>query len=276
MKPGGAPEGSRAPPPFLPEPILSETLWKRVGVCDWGLLLSWELLIHVEGVVVHHKGHEHGQEPGDELHLLGQEKTHKWSCSVPHPSPAHLTSVFPGHQPKGLSLLPISQHPTLLTSLAPQTLSRKPQKQSHPSPVTILGSLKTWLSIMSHAPWPRASNLSSRRRSGLSYGKARASARVHPGLPPPPKSLVAQQGPCAAARSISFAPRLHMPTIHQEHVHSLGQHRPGHRLPTLTHPRRALTLGSVSWPTSSCRCLTVLSDRVLMAKGSHRIMDRSL
>lgn len=38
----------------------------------------------------------------------------------------------------------------------------------------------------------------------------------------------------------------------------------------------ALTLGSSSWPTSSCRCLTVLSDKVLMAKGSHRIMDRSL
>lgn len=79
---------------MLLEPILSETLWKRVGVRDWGLLLSWELLIHVEGVVVHHKGHEHGQEPGDELHLLSQEKTHKWSCSVPHPSPAHLTLSF--------------------------------------------------------------------------------------------------------------------------------------------------------------------------------------
>jgi hypothetical protein len=37
-----------------------------------------------------------------------------------------------------------------------------------------------------------------------------------------------------------------------------------------------LTLGSVSWLTSSCKCLMVLRDSVLMAKGSHRIIDKSL
>lgn len=37
-----------------------------------------------------------------------------------------------------------------------------------------------------------------------------------------------------------------------------------------------LTRGSVSWLTSSCKCLMVLRDSVLMAKGSHRIMDKSL
>lgn len=37
-----------------------------------------------------------------------------------------------------------------------------------------------------------------------------------------------------------------------------------------------LTLGKVSCPTRSCRCLMVLKAKVLMAKGSHRIMDKSL
>jgi len=37
-----------------------------------------------------------------------------------------------------------------------------------------------------------------------------------------------------------------------------------------------LTLGKVSCPTRSCRCLMVLRAKVLMAKGSHKIIDKSL
>lgn len=58
-----------------------------------------------------------------------------------------------------------------------------PSRWSPPDPVTILGSLKTWLSIMSHAPWPSASSRSSRRRSGLSCREMQASA-AHPASRP--------------------------------------------------------------------------------------------
>lgn len=37
-----------------------------------------------------------------------------------------------------------------------------------------------------------------------------------------------------------------------------------------------LTLGKVSCPTRSCRCRMVLKAKVLMAKGSHKIIDKSL
>lgn len=37
-----------------------------------------------------------------------------------------------------------------------------------------------------------------------------------------------------------------------------------------------LTLGKVSCPTRSCTCLMVLKAKVLTAKGSHRIIDKSL
>lgn len=37
-----------------------------------------------------------------------------------------------------------------------------------------------------------------------------------------------------------------------------------------------LTLGKVSCPTRSCKCLMVLKAKVLMAKGSHKIIDKSL
>lgn len=60
------------PPQHCPGVLLGETFRKRVGVRDWGFLLSWKLLIYVESVVIHHEGHEHWQELGDELCLLAE------------------------------------------------------------------------------------------------------------------------------------------------------------------------------------------------------------
>lgn len=54
---------------------------------------------------------------------------------------------------------------------------------------------------------------------------------------------------------------------------AVSQPRAQLRLGTLA---AMLTLGKVSCPTRSCRCLMVLKAKVLMAKGSHRIMDKSL
>lgn len=143
------------------EPILGETLWKRVWVRDWGFLLGWELLIHVEGMVVHHEGHEHGQEPGDELHLLGQEKTQNWSrtapplsCTVPHPSPTHLTSIFPGRHSKGLALLPTSRDPTLLIFLGPTDPIEKAADTTPPQSHYHLGLLEDL--AVNHVPRPLA------------------------------------------------------------------------------------------------------------------------
>lgn len=63
---------SPASPKHCPGVLLGETFRKRVGVRDWGFLLSRKLLIYVESVVIHHEGHEHRQELGDELCLLAE------------------------------------------------------------------------------------------------------------------------------------------------------------------------------------------------------------
>lgn len=117
--------------------------------------------------------------------------------------------------------------------------------------VTILGSLKTWLSIMSQAPWPRASSLSSRRRSGLSCrgtGPQRllTGAALTPHLPTP--CIHAQQGPGAVALL-----RLQAPCARGVCVLLPGHHSPGCQWSTSTCPSRrqcgqprALTLGSIS------------------------------
>lgn len=54
---------------------------------------------------------------------------------------------------------------------------------------------------------------------------------------------------------------------------AVSQPRPQFRLGTQA---AVLTLGKVSCPTRSWRCLMVLKAKVLMAKGSHRIIDKSL
>lgn len=51
--------------------LLGESLGDAAGVGDGSLLLRGQLLIHSEGVVIHHKGHQQGQEPGDQLDFLG-------------------------------------------------------------------------------------------------------------------------------------------------------------------------------------------------------------
>lgn len=66
---------------MVPEPavgearhLLGESLGNGAGVGDWSLLLRGQLLIHSEGVVIYHKGHQQGQEPGDQLGFLGGRK----------------------------------------------------------------------------------------------------------------------------------------------------------------------------------------------------------
>ena len=92
------PPGARqpGPAPALPAALLGEALRQRVWVCDRGLLLGWELLIHVEGVVIHHKGHEHGQESGDQLHLLGSRPKSCRKPCLPATHPLTIPSRGPG------------------------------------------------------------------------------------------------------------------------------------------------------------------------------------
>lgn len=57
--------------------LLGESLGNGAGVGDWPLLLRGQLLIHSEGVIIHHKGHQQGQEPGDQLGFLGGREENK-------------------------------------------------------------------------------------------------------------------------------------------------------------------------------------------------------
>lgn len=114
----------RHTPPVPAQPILGEALRERVRVRNWGSLFRRQLLVHIEGVVVDHEGHERGQEPGDQLHLLCQKAQERsarprlcpaWTLSL-----AHLPrSTFSRRQPEGLSLLPTPETPPSLVSLGP-------------------------------------------------------------------------------------------------------------------------------------------------------------
>lgn len=51
--------------------VLGESFRNGAGVGNWALLLRGQFLIHIECVVIHHKGHQHGQELRDQLSFLG-------------------------------------------------------------------------------------------------------------------------------------------------------------------------------------------------------------
>lgn len=100
------------------------------------------------------------------------------------------------------------------------------------------GSLKTWLSIMSHAPWPRDSILSRSIRSELSCLKKKYTN----------KNVLIYK-----FQNLNWTTTL-----------------------ALIKTAKSLTLGKDSWLSSSCRFRMILKTKVLQANGSQRIIERSL
>ena len=130
------------------------------GVWQRTLLLTWKLLFHSEGVIINNHWHHGRQEAGHYLQILraGAEED-KWmstTCS-------HFIYIC-------FNEMTMKMNPFWTTYSQTLAVTKKPaQIQLRWSTVrTNRGSLKTWLSIMSHAPWPSDSILSSSIRSGLS------------------------------------------------------------------------------------------------------------
>lgn len=213
------------PHPPRPTTAPGKTLRKRVWVGGRSPLLRGELLVHVEGVVVHHKGHEGRQELGDELHLLAQEGR-ELDLPQPHLCPVLLlaTILMPAPSPsqENCAKTPAKSHYHLglLEDLAvdhiPGPLAQRQQpKQQEEVGAVLWGNRKS-------APAPRASL--------------------------PPTSSVAQQGPGAAASHTGSpagvtlgcvcSPRRHGPgpTDPQPQAHPKGSPWPAQ----CTHPGQRL------------------------------------
>lgn len=107
------------------------------------------------------------------------------------------------------------------------------------SSVTILGSLKTWLSIMSQAPWPSASSLSSSRRSGLSY-RGMGPQRLLTGASLPRPARCRALLPC-------LTHRLHAPR-RRGVLCSAGRHGPSHQRATTPCPPEGSTAAARTHP----------------------------
>ena len=127
------------------------------GVWQRTLLLTWKLLFHGEGVIIDNHWHHGRQEAGHHLQILraGAEED-KWVSTT------RSQFIYICFNAMTMKMTPF-------WTIYIQTLAEPARIQLRWSTVrTNRGSLKTWLSIMSHAPWPSDSILSSSIRSGLS------------------------------------------------------------------------------------------------------------
>lgn len=126
-----------------------ESIWQGNRVWQRTLLLTGKLLFNGEHVIIDNYGHHCWQKTGHNFQILqaksGEKKKKKYD-------------IFSSCRNKKQSKM---------------KANTKQQRHFATSEVTYIrtrrGSLKTWLSIISHAPWPSDSIRSSSIRSGLSW-----------------------------------------------------------------------------------------------------------
>lgn len=132
-----------------------ESIWQGNRVWQRTLLLTGKLLFNGEHVIIDNYGHHCWQKTGHNFQILQAKSGEKKKLNK---KKKKSVTFFPRVQTKSKAKWRQTQSNRDNFSTSEVTYIR-----------TRRGSLKTWLSIISHAPWPSDSIRSSSIRSGLSW-----------------------------------------------------------------------------------------------------------